>query len=120
MRSKRAASAIVLALLLSASVACNAVQTATDALLALSTGAIALNQTNGANGQPILSTADTGVVLTYATQALSILQAQPSGWKATVQAGWAAALVDIATNHPNAGAKLTAAIAVVTAAIAAL
>lgn len=121
MRSRRFVSATVLALALSLTVACNATQTAIDALLSVSAGAIALNQTvDPTTHQPILSTTDTGVILTYANQALVTIQASPSGWQATVKAGWAAALTDIQANHPNASTKLATALGIVTAAVNAL
>jgi hypothetical protein len=121
MRSKRFVSATVLALALSLAVSCNGVQAAIDAFIGLSASAIALNQsTNPATGQPRLSTADTGAILTYASQAIIVLQAQASGWKATVQAGWGTALVDIQKNHPNASTGLTTALGLVTAAVNAL
>ncbi len=108
---------VALALILAG---CGAKEATVDALLALSNGAIAANQTLDANGQPLLSTADCGAVLTYTTQALQTIQASQNGWQAAVKTGWAAASADIMAKHPNAGVRLKVALAAVTAAVDAL
>jgi hypothetical protein len=120
MRTRRVVSATVLALALAFTAACNAKQTAIDCLLTLSSGAIAANQQIGANGQPLLSTADTGAIVTYVNQALVAINASANGWQAAVQSAWASAMVDVTKNHPNIPLQLTVALAAATAAIATL
>lgn len=114
---QRSFSLVLIVALALVSVACNAREAAIDAFLAVSTAAITANQTTGSDGQPLLSTADTGKVLTYANQALAVLETQPKGWQATVKVGWAAAEADLSTKVKT---QLKAALAVIDAAVAAL
>ena len=106
--------ALVLALALSA---CNAKDAVGTGLIALQGAAIAANSQIGSNGQPALSDADTRKVVTYTTQALTVLSQTPNGWQATVKTSWTAFTTDL----PAAtSAKFSKEIAVISAAVAAL
>ena len=114
---RRSARLAVLPLLL-LTVACNERQVVVDSLLAVSSAAIAANQTiDPVTNQPLLSTADTGKVLTYANQALLTVQSAQSGWQATVKTGWAAFEADLSTSVKT---RLKVQLAVLDAAIGAL
>lgn len=113
----RAVRLVALTLALTLAVACNARQTAIEAFLAVSAGAIAANQVPGADGSPVLSIQDTGKILTYSNQALAVLYAQPQGWQATVKTAWAKAEEDLSASVKT---RLKAALAVVDAAVGAL
>ena len=116
----RAVSAVALVLALSVLSSCNTKERAVDALLLISNAAISANQTLDANGKPLLSTADTGAVLTVATQALQTIQASANGWQASVKVAWAAGIADFTAHHPQVNKTLAVALAAVTAAVDAL
>ncbi len=120
MLRKRLAPVVILALLVASASACNTKERSVDALLLISNAAISANQTLDANGKPLLSTADTGAVLTVATQALQTIQASAKGWQASVKVAWAAGVADFTAHHPQVNKTLAVALAAVTAAVDAL
>lgn len=90
MKTRRAVSAVLLAFMLSASVACGSAQQDLAAgILGLQSAVIADGQSGG------LPPKDEAKILNYLTQVESAIAAQQNGWQASVKSIWQSALKDI-------------------------